>query len=54
MEDLSPHFSQKEFECRCCGRLELHPKLLDEALHNVAGVPVITHAGYRCPHPNLG
>ena len=23
MGDLSPHFSRKEFECRCCGRLVL-------------------------------
>jgi uncharacterized protein YcbK (DUF882 family) len=55
MGDLSPHLSPKEFECRCCGRLELHQNLLDglEALRNLAGVPVIIHAGYRCPQHNL-
>jgi uncharacterized protein YcbK (DUF882 family) len=55
MGDLSPHFSRKEFECRCCGRLELHEKLLDglEALRSLAGVPVIIHAGYRCPQHNM-
>jgi hypothetical protein len=36
-------------------RLELHQKLLDglEALRNLAAVPVIIHAGYRCPQHNL-
>ena len=55
MGDLSPHFSRKEFECRCCGRLELHQNLIDglEALRNRARVPVIIHAGYRCPQHNL-
>lgn len=54
MGDLSAHFSRKEFECRCCGRLQLSQKLLDglEALRELAGVPVVVNAGYRCPRHN--
>lgn len=54
MGDLSPHFSRKEFECRCCGRLLLDQALLDglEALRKRAGVPLIINAGYRCPRHN--
>ena len=54
MGDLSPHFSRKEFECRCCGRLKLDQRLLEglDTLRQLAGVPVIIHAGFRCPEPN--
>jgi zinc D-Ala-D-Ala carboxypeptidase len=54
MGDLSPHFSRKEFECRCCGRLVLDDNLLDglEALRKLAGVPVVVNAGYRCRRHN--
>jgi|SRR4029077_915834 uncharacterized protein YcbK (DUF882 family) len=54
MGDLSPHFSRKEFECRCCGRLVLDDNLLDglEALRRLAGVPVVVNAGYRCRQHN--
>jgi uncharacterized protein YcbK (DUF882 family) len=54
MGDLSPHFSRKEFECRCCGRLVLDHNLLDglEALRTLAGAPVVINAGYRCPQHN--
>lgn len=54
MGDLSPHFSRKEFECRCGGRLVLDDNLLDglEALRKLAGVPVVVSAGYRCRQHN--
>jgi len=54
MGDLSPHFSRKEFECRCCGRLVLDDNLLVglEALRKLAGVPVVINAGYRCRQHN--
>lgn len=54
MGDLSQHFSRKEFECRCCGRLQLDSHLVEglEALRALAGVPVVINAGYRCPHHN--
>ena len=56
---LSPHFSQKEFACKCCGRL--HPsgtkppqELLDvlEDLRAHFGKPVHINSGYRCPAHN--
>ena len=54
MGDLGQHFSRKEFECRCCGRLQLDSHLVEglEALRALAGVPVVISAGYRCPHHN--
>lgn len=54
MGDLSQHFSRKEFECRCCGRLQLDSHLVEglEALRALAGVPVVIDAGYRCPRHN--
>jgi uncharacterized protein YcbK (DUF882 family) len=54
MGDLSAHFSRKEFECRCCGRLQLNQRLLDglETLRDLAGVPVVINAGYRCAQHN--
>jgi uncharacterized protein YcbK (DUF882 family) len=54
MGDLSQHFSRKEFECRCCGRLQLDSHLVEglEALRALAGVTVVVNAGYRCPRHN--
>ena len=54
MGDLSPHFSKKELACRCCGRLMVDRRLIDalEALRQLAGVPIVIHAGYRCPAHN--
>ena len=54
MGDLSAHFSRSELQCRCCGRLLIDSRLLDglEKLRALAGVPVVIHAGYRCPEHN--
>ena len=54
MGDLSEHFSRKELQCRCCGRLQIDSRLLDglEKLRVLAGAPVEIHAGYRCPLHN--
>lgn len=54
MGDLSAHFSRSELQCRCCGRLQIDSRLLDglEKLRALAGVPVVIHAGYRCPEHN--
>ena len=54
MGDLSPHFSKQELACRCCGRLKVDPRLIQalEALRQLAGVPIVVHAGYRCPAHN--
>jgi uncharacterized protein YcbK (DUF882 family) len=54
MGDLSAHFSRTELACHCCGSLKFDPRLLEglEALRQLAGVPVIVNAGYRCPRHN--
>lgn len=54
MGDLSPHFSKQELACHCCGRLKVDPRLIEalEALRQLAGVPIVVHAGYRCPAHN--
>lgn len=54
MGDRSPHFSKKELASRCSGRVKVDPRLLDglEALRQLAGVPIVIHAGYGCPAHN--
>jgi len=53
MGNLSAHFSRSELQCRCCGRLQIDSRLLDvEKLRALAGIPVVIHAGYRCPRHN--
>jgi len=54
MGDLSPHFSKQELACHCCGRLKVDPRLIEalEALRQLAGVPIVVHAGYRFPAHN--
>jgi uncharacterized protein YcbK (DUF882 family) len=54
MGDLSAHFSQHEFSCRCCGSLKLDRRLVEglEILRSLAGLPLIVHAGYRCEEHN--
>ena len=54
MGDLSPHFSRNEFQCRCCGRLQLDSHLIEglESSPRPRGVPVVVNAGYRCPRHN--
>jgi len=55
MGDLSTHFSRKELACRCCGRLQIEKRLIDalEDLRSRAQVPIVIHAGYRCPARHL-
>ena len=54
MGDLSAHFSRKELQCHCCGRLQIDSRLLEglEKLRELAKVAVVIHAGYRCPKHN--
>lgn len=54
---LSKHFHEDEFRCRCCG--ELHPSGVPAALVNELeavrkyfGKPVKINSGYRCPTHN--
>jgi len=54
MGDLSRNFSKHEFTCRCCGRIEINPRLVDalQELRDLAGLPVGVTSGYRCPDHN--
>jgi len=47
---VSKHFSLKEFECRHCKTVKLHPTLLRklELLRNRLGRPIYITSGYRC------
>ena len=54
MGDLSKNFSRSEFACRCCGKAEVNPRLVDalQELRDLAAVPVRITSGYRCPEHN--
>ena len=54
MGDLSRNFSTHEFNCRCCGRAEINPRLLDalQELRDLAAAAVRITSGYRCPEHN--
>lgn len=47
---LTEHFRLREFECRCCHRVRLSPRLLAclEAFRALWGRPVVLSSGYRC------
>lgn len=51
---LSSHFSLNEFECTCCQRVKLDPRLLTilENVRAYIGKPVIVTSGYRCYEHN--
>lgn len=54
MAKLSAHFSTKEMGCRCCGKVEINPRLLDalEELRRRIGRGIRVTSGYRCPKNN--
>jgi uncharacterized protein YcbK (DUF882 family) len=54
MGDLSKNFSNSEFACRCCGKAEVNPHLVEalQELRDLAAVPVRITSGYRCPEHN--
>ena len=51
---VSPHFTLREFQCRCCGCVKLDARLLAalEELRAVWGRPLVITSGYRCPARN--
>ncbi len=54
MGDLSRNFSRSEFACRCCGRADIDPRLVEalQQLRDLADAPVRVTSGYRCPEHN--
>lgn len=51
---LSEHFADSEFQCRCCGRLVVDARLVMavEEIRRVSEVPVRINSGFRCPKHN--
>lgn len=51
---IAPHFSLREFECRCCGAVKISPDLVDllERLRDVLARPIVVTSGYRCAAHN--
>jgi len=52
---LSPHFTEGEFSCRCCGVVRVNIRLVSllEQLRACLGHrPVVITSGYRCPGHN--
>lgn len=49
-----PNFSESEFRCKHCGKVEMQPAFMDklQKLRTAYGKPMIISSGYRCPkHP---
>ena len=48
------YFKDKEFACRCCGRLLICSELIEKlnAARSQAGIPFIITSGYRCNKHN--
>jgi uncharacterized protein YcbK (DUF882 family) len=52
---LSPHFNEDEFRCKCCGEvIPISPALIEllEDIREFSGFPIIITSGYRCPSHN--
>jgi len=48
---LSPHFTEAEFACRCCGLVRVNPRLvhlLEQLRGQLGGQPVVLSSAYRC------
>ena len=49
-----PNFSEDEFRCRCCGKANMDPILMDrlQAMRTELGFPFRISSGFRCPDYN--
>ena len=55
MGDLSAHFSKSEFQCPCCGKVKINPRLitkLEEVRKAIGDIPIKITSGYRCKKYN--
>lgn len=50
---LSKNFTSEEFQCRCCGKITIEPKLIEvlQTLRDHLG-PIHITSGYRCEYHN--
>lgn len=48
------YFSDSEFNCPCCGKNHMKPKLMEmlDNARNLAGIPFHINSGFRCPIHN--
>ena len=51
---LSKNFRSEEFECKCCGKCDIDPKLIEmlQLVRDIVGVPIYINSGYRCEDHN--
>lgn len=52
---LSKNFSSEEFQCRCCGKITIEPKLIEKLellRQELDNHPIIINSGYRCKKNN--
>lgn len=51
---LSKNFKSEEFACKCCGKCEVDPKLIEklQLVRSIVGVPIYINSGYRCDKHN--
>lgn len=49
-----PHFTEREFACKCCGKVVVATELLEklETARTLSNVPFHITSGYRCPEHN--
>ena len=52
--EASEHFKDREFACKCCGKVLVDQKLIDklEELRGYMDLPIIITSGYRCSKHN--
>lgn len=52
---ITLNFQEKEFMCRCCNEIYIHPALvrsLEKLRHKLGGKPITINSGYRCQTHN--
>lgn len=51
---MTPHFSDKELACRCCGLQGMDPQFMSklESVRLAYGKPMIVSSAYRCDDHN--
>jgi len=51
---MAKYFSEKEFACKCCGKININPLLIEklDKLRSIYGNPIYVSCGYRCPDHN--
>lgn len=54
MGDLSEHFNSGEFECPCCEKVHVDPRLISllENARTLYHHPITISSGFRCPAHN--